>query len=191
MRDVCDKVSVCGSDVQRETRRVKEDCAYNRIPHGVDQHLRVTCPRYVFMRPDIRPTSFPSALKESLPPSRSILLVMQTQDATPRKHSANTKRYVFFLLGSASLPVHAARALSPTRPFEATTTRKKLTSSPTLMVLPPHPGRRTLSPGFTDTGWTTPSCERRCWVLGVHVSVQRRERGTEDVPCWVHLDRRR
>ena len=33
----------------------------------------------------------------------------------------------------------------------------RVTSSPTLIGLPPHPGNRTLSPTFTDTACTTPS----------------------------------
>ena len=32
----------------------------------------------------------------------------------------------------------------------------RLTSSPTLILLPPHPGNNTLSPSFTETGTTSP-----------------------------------
>ena len=40
-----------------------------------------------------------------------------------------------------------------------TTPAFKLTSSPTLILLPPHPGNNTRSPSFTETGTTSPVFE--------------------------------
>lgn len=47
--------------------------------------------------------------------------------------------------------------------------KRRRTSSPTLIGLPPHPGRRTRSPAWTEVGTTIPACrvETR-WRPGVY-----------------------
>lgn len=58
---------------------------------------------------------------------------------------------------SASHPTATRRNPTQIKPKQEKREKKTLTSSPTLIGFPPHPGSRTRSPGFTDVGTTLPS----------------------------------
>lgn len=114
-------------------------------------------------RPELRPLdqTIPSTFSTTLlpPPDDTTrhddLLTSQTQPK-PFNHS-----WIFARISESRNRWYSYTAqpsqLTPHNIQQSNAKEYTLTSSPTLIGFPPHPGRRTRSPGFTDVGTTLPS----------------------------------
>lgn len=113
-------------------------------------------------RPELRPLD--QTIPSTFPPPSSCLSTTRHNDlrANPKLEPNQLNHsWIFARISESRNRWYSYTAqpsqLTPHNIQQSNAKENTLTSSPTLIGFPPHPGRRTRSPGFTDVGTTLPS----------------------------------